>query len=338
MIEAGVATWTDPDWRTAHLAWAEAGLAAAGRRITGPVEQPHLVPWSTAFRLPTDAGPTWSKASGPGVAYEGALLTALAAHGAGGVLTPLAADRDRAWLLLDDGGDTLRSLRADDAGDHDLAAWARVLRAYARLQRTVEPWADELPLVGVPDQRPARLATVLGGLIADDRVWARAAVADRRGRRRVAAALPLVERLGAELGATPVRASVEHGDLHGRNVLVGAAGDWIFDWGDASVAHPFTTLATTLPSVARRTGLAVDGPELSGLRDAYLEAWVDVAPRTELERSAGLAMTLAPIARAAAWERALSGLAPEAMGGFEAETAKTLVAFADGLAGRPPTR
>ena len=47
-------------------------------------------------------------------------------------------------------------------------------------------------------------------------------------------------------------------------------------------------------------------------------------PLPVLADVADRAIRLAPIAKAAAWERALAGLAPEAMAGFEAATADTL--------------
>ena len=57
-------------------------------------------------------------------------------------------------------------------------------------------------------------------------------------------------------------ASLDHGDLHGNNVLV-ASGDGpirLFDWGDAVVAHPFATLTTTLGSIGHHAGVDPYGP------------------------------------------------------------------------------
>jgi len=321
-IPTGAATWTDPAWRAAHLAWVEAELARIDRRVTGTVDQAHLTPWSTAFRIPTDRGVAWSKATGPGPAYEGPLLAGLTAHRVDHVLYPLAADHARAWLLFEDGGPTLRSLRPDGTGDHDLAGWERVLRGYAGIQRAVERWATDLLTVGVPDTRPGRVAALLAGLLDDERIWARAGAA--AGRRRLRARRAMVEAAGTDLAAAGIPATVDHGDLHGWNVLIGLGGFRIFDWGDATVAHPFQTLGTTLPSIARQTGLPVTAPGLVRLRDSYLEAWTDVLPLPVLADVADRAIRLAPIAKAAAWERALAGLAPEAMAGFEAATADTL--------------
>ena len=125
-------------WAAEALGWAERALAELDRRIEGPIEQPHVRPWSTAFRIPTDSGPAWLKATGPGPAYEGPLLEVFAARGVRRVPLPLAVHPDRPWLLLDDAGRTLRQTRPDGTGDLDLAAWERILAEYAELQRSLE--------------------------------------------------------------------------------------------------------------------------------------------------------------------------------------------------------
>jgi hypothetical protein len=68
----GVAGWADPGWRAGLLDWASERLAEQGRRVTGPIEQAHVMPWSTVFRIPTDDGMIWCKASGPGTRHEAA--------------------------------------------------------------------------------------------------------------------------------------------------------------------------------------------------------------------------------------------------------------------------
>ncbi len=45
---------------------------------------------------------------------------------------------------------------------------------------------------------------------------------------------------------------------------------------------PFATLTVTFNSIAHHTGRTLDDPAFARLRDAYLEAWTDVAPRDEL--------------------------------------------------------
>ena len=331
----GPSAWTDPVWQAEILAWAADGLGSAGHRITGPIEQPHIRPWSTVFRIPTDAGAFWCKAAGSGPRHESALLARFAAWRTEHVLLPLAVDTTRGWMLLLDGGPRLRDGAPQERGDHDLDAWVRLLPVYAELQRSVEDRADGLVAAGVPDQRPDRLAAVLERLVEAGDLWARldpedaeagasARPALRRRRNEVAA-------LAAELGSSGIPSTIEHGDLHGANILVGSEGVRFYDWGDATVAHPFGTLTTTLGSIAYRTGLDREGTEMARVRDAYTEAWTDVLPRSGLAEVAALAFDLAHIGKSSAWQRAMTGVEPVAMGEHGGAAGGWLIDFADRL-------
>ncbi len=323
MPRSGVATWTDPRWREVHLGWAEARLKVLGRSRVGKVEQ-RAVPWSTVIKIPTDGGVAWSKANGPGSAHEGPLLVFFEGLGETAALLPLAVAPGQPWLLLDDGGQTLRSRLAPDGrnGDSDMDAWTRILPIYAALQRRVEGSAEALLAAGVPDLRPAGLAEILAGLLDDVGVWSRVDADERDAtdlaRRRLRELLPLVANLAAELAASPIRPTIEHGDLHGNNILLGPDGaPTIFDWGDSAVAHPFATMTGTFSSIAHHAGLDVfASDELDRLRDTYTEAWTDLLPRVELARLVSLAMDLGHIGKAATWERAMTGLSPDQMGGY----------------------
>lgn len=335
MSGKGRPAWTDPTWVETIMAWARDRVAEGGREIVGPVEQPHVRPWSTVFRIPTDRGDVWCKAAGPGTAHEARLLAAFAAWDVANVVRPLDADVERGWLLFEDGGPTLRQTRPDGTGDADLTAWERILAEYAGLQRCVEGRADELVRLGVPDGRPAVLADTLRSLVEDDRWWALVGPDDRpaadAGRARLRGLDDWVAATARELEGSGIAATIQHDDLHGGNVFIGPAGVRFFDWGDSVIAHPFGTMVTTLNSVAYRLGTDPDGPELARLRDAYLEAWTDVLPRPVLREVLERALDLGRIGKAAAWARALSGVDPAAMGGFGDAPAMWLVDLVERL-------
>ena len=219
---------------------ARSGLALRGRlagprpswrpsaeQITGPVEQPHVRPWSTALRIPTDGGTAWLKATGLGHAYEGPLLLAFRDLGVRRVVLPLAVEPARGWILFDDAGPTLRAARPDGHGDHDLAAWERILPEYAELQRSVETPAAIASMLaaGTPDGRPDRLPPELERLLGDDRIWERVLADERadadRARAALAARLPEIGELAARVAASGVPPSIQHDDLHGGNIVVG---------------------------------------------------------------------------------------------------------------------
>jgi Phosphotransferase enzyme family len=336
-VPTGKRTWLDERWRAEALGWAGEALARLGRPIDGEVEQPHVRPWSTAMRIPTNGGLAWFKASGPASAHEGLLLEVFRERAIPRVLLPLAVHPDRPWILFEDGGTTLRQTRADGTGDHDVDAWERILREYAELQRALESddAVGEMLAAGAPDGRPEALPGELARLLDDDVIWDRLSAEERddgqRAHDRLRKRLPELAATAAELAAIGVRASIQHDDLHGGNILVGPAGDRFFDWGDAVVAHPFSTLTVTFNSIAHKTGLAQDDPVFERLEDVYLETWTDVALRAKLERAADIARVFGCIGRSLAWERALSGLAVDEMDGFGDSIAGWLVEFSDRL-------
>lgn len=319
MTPAGPPTFTDPDWLATINGWAEERLAALGYRLVGVVEQPHVRPWSTVLRIPTDRGPVWCKAMVAGTAHEAKLLAAFATWNVPWVLGPLAVDEGRAWMLLEDGGPTLRQTRPDGEGDRDLAAWEDILAAYADLQRQVEGRADDLLVQGVPDVRPEVLPGILDRVVHTDRWWELVGDADRpatdAARRRLRTMGAWSVEAAAELAGSGIRPSIQHDDLHGGNVFVGPAGIRFFDWGDSVVAHPFGSLLTTLNSIAYRLGTEPDDPRLQRLRDAYLEGWTDLLPRPALADVLDRAIELGRIGKAAAWARALDDIDPADMQG-----------------------
>lgn len=315
---------------TPALAWALALLDQTGRPATGAPELVKTRPWSTVHRVPVDGGVVWVKASGGGTGYEAPLSTALAGWVPELVLTPIAADDRHGRLLLPDGGTPLRE-RPDGT---DPAVWNRFLREYAGLQRAVVPHAAELVALGVPDQSPERLPRLLDGLLDDVPLddETRSAVL----RLRPAFADACAE-LAAGAGGPQGVVTVQHDDLHAGNVLPASSSgvpptrapgrppgaaptpapgppDRFFDWGDAAVAHPFTTLLVTLRSMAASQGLPPDDPALLAARDAYLSGWEVEGP--EGVRLARLAAWTGCVGRALAWRRALADSSDDAAAGW----------------------
>ena len=289
------------------------------------------------MRIPTDGGAAWFKATGRGPGHEGPLLEVFRELGVRRVVLPLAIDPERRWLLFDEAGPTLRRTRPDGHGDHDLAAWLRILPEYAELQRSVEnePAANAMLAAGTPDGRPGPLLDELARLLDDDLIWSRVSDEERAAadtaRNGLRASGPRLAALIGELAATGIPASIQHDDLHGNNIVAGPDGDRFFDWGDGVIAHPFSTLTATFNSIAYHTGRTPDDPAFGRLLDAYLEAWTDLAPRADLVRAAALARGLGCVGRSLAWERALLDLEPDEMDGHGDAIAGWLMEFADRL-------
>jgi hypothetical protein len=285
-----------PDWSQA-LAWIDDTLGGAGLRPTGPVEQTRVRPWSVLAKVPVGAGTVWFKANGHCSTYEARLLDALARWAPGRVLEPIAIDAGRGWSLLPDGGQTLRAVAPDDPGH-----WEQLLARHAELQRDLAPYAADMVALGVPDMSATLLPGHFAALLDDEQVAA--ALGDDLARLR--AYQPEYERLCARVAASGVPVSVQHDDLHDGNVLVGD-GYRFFDWGDASVAHPFAVLLVALRVAADRYGLKAGDPVLARLRDAYLEPWTGHGTRAGLAAEIEPAIQVAKVSRALSWQRSLAG-------------------------------
>jgi hypothetical protein len=286
-VPAESTPWGEPDWRERALAWAR---EHAGAPVLG-VDEPRLRSWSITMRLRTSRGAVWFKANPPGTRFEAALGRALSEWVPGQVLTPLAIDAEQGWSLLPDGG-TIMSDALDAAPD--LTAWEELLRQYAALQRAVAPHVPEMLRIGVPDLRADTLPTWFDELLASARVITGAQYATLRSAR------PQLLDWCGQLAASSVPATLDHSDLHENQVFVADDRRFVFfDWGDASIGHPFTSLLVVFQVVAQRFG--VEG--LDRLRDAYLEPWTAEHPVAELRDAVEAAVRLGAIARANSWRQ-----------------------------------
>lgn len=298
---------TDPSlWLAAAHAWIHAELERQEIHVNGAIEQPHMRPWSHVLRVPTTIGDVFFKAVAPELRHEVA-LTAILAHWYPDWMVPLlAADTERGWMLMPDGGVRLREIFRSD---RDLRHWQDVLPRYAELQRDIAGHTDELLALGVPDRRldtlPAQYARLLEehdalSIDLQDGLPAEAY-------QRLRDLTPYVAALCAELSSYNLPASLHHGDLHDGNIFMPDGHFRFFDWGDASISHPFFSLRTMFVSVEMSLGLE-EGVEPEQLRDAYLEPWTRYEPRENLQRIYGLARRLSPICSALGWHRVVSTL------------------------------
>ncbi|MFH9137523.1 aminoglycoside phosphotransferase family protein [Streptomyces sp. NPDC017524] len=292
-FEDAVSPWEDPAWRAAALAWVTEGLAAHGLRETGP-RTVRLRPWSVLVRL-TVAGPApvWFKAVPPSAAFEAGLSEALAHWVPEQVLAPLAVEAARGWTLTPDGGPVLWDvLEGREGGTVDPLYWEEPLRQYAAMQRALTPYADAIEALGVPAARPLALPALFDRLIAEN--------AALTGEDR-AALRPRMAEWCEELASSGVADSLDHADLHEKQLFAPVGGRYaFFDWGDALVGHPFSSLLVPALAARDRCGPGV----LPRLRDAYLEPWTGGGVTAAgLRRAVSLAWRLAPLGRAASWGR-----------------------------------
>jgi hypothetical protein len=322
-------TFTAPDFVARVDAWARESVASHGRHVTAPIAQFHLRPWSTVFRVPTDADTLYLKCCGPTQRHEPRLTELLHRWHPGLVPNVLAVHPSEPWMLVADGG-----RRVDEVyqGHALLDAWRAVLPRYAELQRALTPKASDALAAGTPDHGARALVAGFVSAIEaepaldagrDDRL-----TPDERG--ALQRALPQVQRACDDLAALGIAETVQHDDLHQGNLLVRDGRAVVFDWGDACVSHPFLTLAVTLRFAAALTRLEQDDDRILTLRDAYLEPWTIHAGAEDLRAGARLARRLGELSRTLTWHvvaRTYPGVVDHYPGGVAGSLRRVLRLF-----------
>jgi hypothetical protein len=282
--------WQDPHWLAEAHAWIEDRLGRAGLTLTGELEQPHVRPWSTVIRVPTEQGPVWFKANTESLRHEAGLVDILGRRRPDAVPPLLALDADSGWMLMADAGEQLRAIIERE---RSLARWLDVLELYAGVQLDVAGDVDALLALGVPDLRLATLPEKYDRLM--DEI-------DAEPRFREAGSL--VRELSGELAAYGVPEMIQHDDLHDGQVFVRDGTNLLMDWGDAVISHPFFTLAVTLTGVISwGVDDEEDSEDIAPYRDAYLRPFA--------ERYDGDLVAAAAIATRLGWAcRAVAGHIP----------------------------
>jgi hypothetical protein len=299
--------WQDLDWRNEVREWIRAQAQHNSILITGEIEQPHIYAWSTVLHVPTDHGKLFFKATAPETIYEAALTQALANWFPDCMPEFVAVDVGRGWMLMRDGGERLRVFIRPAK---DIAPWKPVIARYAEVQVGLSKHVTQLLSLGLPDHRlsalPGLYAQLLGdeeslmidqekGLISAE--WQE--LSDKTAR---------FEQICGELAAYGIPESLNHGDFHDGNILLKDGRITFFDWGDASVTHPFLSLRTFFVSIELSLELEEYSltPEMAELLDLYVEPFQQFASKDELLRAYRVSKPVASIVRALSWHQSIT--------------------------------
>lgn len=299
--------WQDPDWRKHVTDWIQAEAERQDIHIAGEIEQPHMYAWSTVLHIPTDQGKLFFKATAPATIYEAALTQSLARWFPDSMPEFVAVDAGRGWMLIRDGGEQLRlSIRPTK----DIAPWKPVIAHYAEVQIGLADHITELLSLQLPDHRLSMLPGRFRQLLADESNFM---IDQENGLtsmewKEVQEKSARLEEICQQLAGYGIPESLNHGDFHDGNVLVKDGRITFFDWGDASVTHPFTSLRTFFVSIE----IALDledysfTPEMAELLDLYLAPFQQFAPKEKLLRAYQISKPVASIVKALAWHTTIS--------------------------------
>ena len=189
--------------------------------------------------------------------------------------------------------------------------------------------------IGLTDMGPARLPERFEQALA-----VVSAYLERRGSERERATYerlllvrPQVEEWSGRLASLPGAVTLDHNDLHAWNVFYAVRGGPVdvrfYDWGDAVVAHPFSSMLIGLGWLKRMWGVGDDDPRLLRARDAYLEPYGGLGSRALLVETLELSCRLGEIARALVWARALGQYGEQAPDSFQSAPVEHLSGLLD---------
>lgn len=280
--------WATAAGLRAALDWAREELRAAGRPVSGDVEQVKTWNLSGLFRIPTSAGPVWLKAT-PGFAtWEAAAVEAFAQVDPEIVPDVLAADAPRGWTLLGHvpGEDCWEA--PDDLVRAMVGRWAAAQAALARR------------LDGPPDGLPERTPRVLAGLVRDllgrrDELGLTAA--ELAAAHRLADGLPA---LAAALEECGLPDTVVHADFHSGNWRSDGRRTVAVDFADSHFGHPVLD--------ALRIRDFRPGRPRTGAADAWIAAWSELVPGSDPGRALALAEPLGHLMYAVRYQEFLDGI------------------------------
>jgi hypothetical protein len=281
--------WTVPGWWTHATSWIAQKVDAAGLGRTRAIEQVRAWEFSCVLRIQTDQDTLYFKALPRSYASEPALVDHLAQWEPAFVPAVVATNTHERWLLM-------RACRGRPLESGvPLTAWERVAGAYAELQVESSMHAAKLRALGCREHGPLELRTLVGALVGDEAALLRGTehglTVEETGRLRQLR--PSLEAACDELAQSGLPRALEHGDLWSSNVYVGEDRVAFIDWTDASLSHPFLSLAPLLLSASWDPYLSTVPDAQQRIIDSYLEHWTWYAAPEPLRRALALARPLA---------------------------------------------
>jgi len=282
-------TWARPGGVVADIAWADAALAALGRRRIGPAAQMRSWNLSLLIRLTTDEGVVWLKHVPPFLRHEGAVMALVREEG-GAVPTVLdAAPADGRLLLEDVSGEDSYAATAELA--------VRMVESLVALQLRMTKRRTSITAAGGLDWSSATFLQEM------PRLAARGDVRAVLGSTEQVALDELVKKLPAMLDALcacGLEDTLVHGDFHPGNHRFNGEKLVLLDWGDSGIGHPLLDMASFLDRIPIE--------QLDTVRHMWDTAWKDAYPNANVSLAAELIRPLAALRAALIYRRFLDGI------------------------------
>ena len=249
------------------------------------------VPWSSIYRIETARGRFYLKRAAEPFAIEIRLLPYLSRYYPASVPQMIASHAPLNALFMLDAGEPLRLLLQKA---YDLPLVLDAIERYTHIQVGLIAHVDELISCGVLDWRLSSLPKLYLELLNQKETLLR----DGLSRDEIESLLnmyPHVVKLCDALSTYKIPATIEHGDFHDNNVLVGQSNPVINDWGDAVITHPFFSLTSWVSSMRRNHLIDLESASYTAILDHYLQHWMAFEPMSRLKEAFYLVSRLSPI-------------------------------------------
>jgi tRNA A-37 threonylcarbamoyl transferase component Bud32 len=291
VIIKNCAPWFQMGWYDKALLWISDVLDRNKYVLNGPIEQVKVSDMSIILRIPVVNSNLYFKATGLAAKYEARLSKHLSKIHEAKSVGILDINEKEGWLLMSDlGGASLRQHK-------DKILWQKAINEYAQLQLEEAEYIETLISMGVPDRR----LHVLKDDIDKHLAGMCATGLDQETTARVMALKPELMKMCDEMeGVVPY--SIEHGDLHTANIHLVDEEVVFFDWGDATISHPFFSTRIFWHSLDDLIASENEWLDMvNQFRPYYLEPWTKFAPMEKLEKLLLISDQLACVNRALSW-------------------------------------
>lgn len=228
--------WAEAGWLATVSDWITGALAAAGRPAPHAITQVKLWGISTVMRVDhhtgADSQRSWFKAVCPHFGHEPALTQLLADHLGDRVVSVIATDVNRRWMLMDDLGE---AVVLSDPRQH-----RGEFQHLVAIQRWSLERAAALANQGVPRRSLDTLCAEFVDVLADPVCADLIGIDSARAAELAAWLQGAIERV-QRLGVPDV---LVHGDFHPGNIAAVGDRHVLFDWSDAAIAPAFVDVVT----------------------------------------------------------------------------------------------
>ena len=253
-----------------QIKWAKSELQAQGYAINADAKIIRNMPWSQVAYFETSRGFVYLKCTAEVFVNELRLLGFLLKQDMSHLPLLIATNQEQRCFLMQDAGKPMR-MRLKTYFDVTLAAEA--LKIYATIQLSCIERVNALLGIDVPDWRLGCLPFFYNDFMDNQKTLL---LDDGLSIDEITALQKLAtpfEALCATLSKFGIPETLESGDFHDNNILLRDNQITIHDFGDATISHPFFSLASFLDSAKRHHALSENDPKYIPLLTGYLHEW-----------------------------------------------------------------